>query len=256
MATTPYTYDYPLGTTTPPNVDDDMRRDRKDHGERLLQGGHKLSNVTIPAATATENNDGKHCVGVETQTDQNDQGFFTNVWDNAGTTALLRTHGTSHATKPGWIEAQAGTKFMGPNVSSGLDPGHLHTQGGVIGGRAGLIGATGYLKPSAFRWSKGTGEGTQTITRLDARLATPPSGGTLVLEVRRTSGAPSNVVDIYNDGTASQLIGTITIANGEYAANQTTLTNNTLNDGEYIVVKCTTLNGSPADLVVSAVITG
>lgn len=245
------------GATTNANlIDDEARRLRQEIADLLMQGSRRIGGNTPPASSATNNDDGKVCVGWETQTFQSDAGFTTLLWDFLGTTALLRAYGTSHATKPGQIEPQGIMKFVGPNITSGLDPGHLHTQGGIIGGRAGLIGATGYLKPSAYRWSKGAGEGTQTVTLLGMRVGTAPSGGSLIIEIRKTNGAPSTASDVYGDGVASLVVGTITITTGNFEGSTTTLANNTLADGEYLVPKVTTLNGAPADLSIYAVVTG
>jgi hypothetical protein len=190
--------------------------------------------------------------------DQTDAGYLTVAWNFAGTIPYVRLYGPTHATKPLQLEFLSGAKVVGLNVTSGTDPGHLHTQGGIIGGKAGPITVAGYLMPSAFRWAKGAGEGTQTLTRLEARVGTPPTGGSLVIQVRRTSGAPANSANVYTDAVATLLIGTITIVAGEFGGSTTVLTNETLADGETIVLKATTVPGFPyaADLLVNAVLTG
>lgn len=232
------------------NVDDDLRKLKLDVGERLIQGGHIVTNITPPAPITNEPADGKHAIGWDTASPfATDAGTWTMVWDHAGTVPLVVVYGGSHATKAGQIEPQGSFKFMGPGITSGLDPGHRHTQGGVIGGKAGVISVTGYLKPSAFRWSKGAGEGTQTINKLVCRLSDPPTGGNFVVEFRKTSGAPAIGANVYDDAVASLVIGTVTILAGNYEAVQTTLANNVLADGEYIVQKVTTTTGSPANLV-------
>ncbi len=77
------------------------------------------------------------------------------------------------------------------------------------------------------------------------------------MQIRRTTGAPADSVDVYDDAIANKVLATITIADGNYADAETTITNDELIEGEYIVTKITEINGgSPADLVVNATVEG
>lgn len=243
------------------NVDDDIRATKQGLDQRMIQGGHLIASGPIPTTPTTENDDGKHIVGVETQTNQDNRGYWR-VYDNTKTSgggshgagsALFEVQGSA-GSGGAKVSALGGAIIVGPNVTSGLDPGHLHTQGGPIGGKAGPI-ALGYLKPSAFRWAKGANEGTQTVLALHARLGIVPTGGSLVIEVRKTTGAPAVNADVYTDGVANVVVGTITVNSGDFGGSVTGLAV-VLADGEVLVLKATTVNGTPSDLVVNAVITG
>lgn len=242
------------GVTNANQIDDEARRSRVDISDRWIQGGHKVAFKTPPATSSVENDDGKHCVGWETQSFQSAAGYWS-VYDFNATTPALRVFGSMHATQPGEINAMAGWKFTGLNVTTGTDPGHLHTQGGVIGGKSGTL-STGYVKPGYFRWAKGASEGTQTILGLYGRVATAPTGASLIIEVRKVAATILDSVDAYTDA-ATTLIGTITITAGNFAAATTGLAA-TLVDGDAIVLKITQVGStvSGAELSVSAVITG
>lgn len=223
--------------------------------DRLVQGGHFVLNKTPPVNSSVENNDGKHSIGWETGSPFfTDAGIWTMVWSHDGGTPHVIIYGSAHATKAGQIEPQGSFKFVGTNITSGLDPGHLHTQGGVIGGRSGVL-SVGYVKPGIVRWSKGSGEGTQTLRALYARVGVAPSGGNLVVEVRKVTTGILDSVDAYTDAAAATLLGTLTITTGNFAASSTGLSA-VIADGDLIVLKVTTVTGSPAELVVNAVIEG
>jgi hypothetical protein len=210
---------------------------KADLEERLMQGGHKFAGLTPPAPGANQTKDGMHCVGYETQTDQTETGYFTLVSSFDGATPYLRAYGSTHATKPLQIEALNNAKFIGPNVTTGLDPGHLHTQGGIIGGRGGTILGTGFIIPSAYRFAKGSGEGTQTPKRFGCRLSVPVTTA-LVIEVWRHVN-PSTSTNVYVVGAADKM-ATITFATGKYYAETSTITG-TLADGDVLVFNVSTL---------------
>ena len=240
------------------NADDDFRKTKLAFAERLVQGSKRVANITRPAPITNEPNDGKTAIGWETESPfYTESGWCTLLWSEDGATAYLRAYGASYsdATRQKAIEAVNGAKFIGTNITSGLDPGHLHTQGGVIAGRAGTILVTGYLKPTAFRWSKGTNEGTQTIKKIGVRLGSAPTGGVLGVEVRKTVGAPTNAADVYSDGVSSVLVGSVSVAAGEFEGAVTGLSV-AIADGEYLTCKIVTLNGAPADMVVTMVVEG
>lgn len=247
-----------LSTTTPTdpdtaNVDDDIRKTKLAFAERLVQGGHRVANITPPVPITNEPADGLLAVGWETQVSQSDAGYLTLASDFAGATPYVRFFGSGHASAL-QFQLIGGAKYIGTNVTTGLDPGHLHTQGGVIGGKGGVLIA-GYLKPSAFRWAKGTNEGTQTIKALYARVGVAPTGGSLVIEVRKSSGAPVDGADVYTNGVAITTIGTVTITVGNFGSSTTGLAV-TIADGEVIVLNAITVSGVPSDLVMNAVVEG
>ena len=219
----------------------------EDTRETYIQGGHKDAAIAI--GSSNEETRGKHCVGIEGSGGGpgNDDGTFT-IWDFAGTTPLFRVHGSGHANALE-ISALNSTLWVGTNITTGTDPGHLHTVGGIIGGLSGAVVVTGFAKTIAFRWNKGSGAGTQTILRLDAQVGTPPSGGPLTMVFHRTTRVPGIGDDVFTLAISDAPLGTVSILDGDYRAEQLTITNDTITDGLMIVVEITATNGVPQDLV-------
>ena len=241
----------PAGSDAANTLDTVIQNLSVDARETSIQGGHKDADLTVPSTN--ENTRGLHCVGVES-TPNSDSGVFT-IWDFAGTTPLFRVHGSGHANALE-ISALNSTLWVGTNVTTGTDPGHLHTVGGIIGGLSGAVVVptvdddnAGFVKTIAFRWNKGTDAGTQTILRLDAQVGTPPSGGPLTMIFHRTTGVPGPGDDVFDVAISNAPLGTVSIVAGDYRASQTTITNDTILDGEIITVEVTATNGVPKDLV-------
>ena len=245
MASRAYSLTVPPGSDPANTLHTIIQNKGKDMSERLVQGGHKITAHGAVSAAA-ENNDGKHAVGIDDNT--GDAGSFK-IYDTAGTTVLLEIYGTAHGSKPGQIEAKAASsmKFVGTNVTTGTDPGHLHTHTYEfhftnVSANYGVIdGAGGNTVPSSVRLPKAC-----TITRIDVEAG--GIGTARTFELRKTSGVPANSGNIATDGVSSVSVGSVAILSTEYRNAATGLAV-AATAGEYLTIKRTLGAGGNAAII-------
>lgn len=239
MSSRAYSLTVPPGTD-PANTLHTIIQDKgKDMSERLVQGGHKITAHGAVAAAA-ENNDGKHAVGIDDNT--GNAGSFK-IYDTAGTTVLLEIYGTAHASKPGQIEAKSASsmKFVGINITSGTDPGHLH----ATSHRMSAVGfGSGAYGEAAIRLPKDC-----TITRVEVRVLGSGTAVSRTFQFRKTNGVPANNANILSDAIASVSIASVVVdaAAGNLGGNSGVIAIAAL-AGEWIVVKRTDASGGSAPL--------
>ena len=239
------------GTDAANTIDDAIRRVRQDLLEREMQGGRKFVGTAPPAPGVTENNDGKACIGIETQTFQTDAGYLTLAWDNAGTAKKMRIYGGSHATQANQ------TEIPGDLVDSS---GNLITKSGKAVGallRA-VIGdpapaASAYLKRVVYKVPSFTDAPARTLQKLLVVVGTKPVGADLVVTVRKLA-APAVGVDRFIDGSSTQ-IGTVTLtaASSNFAAETTAIAAALATDDE-LVIKYGTVGSSTAAADVTVIL--
>ena len=221
-------------------VDNRTNEDRENVRERMLQGGHKMTITTLD--TTTENNDGRHAVGVADGL--GNVGEF-NIFAFDGTTKGLTVTDTGHAN-PQQIIAETGWKFVGTNVTTGAQPGHTHidrrtilipfAQGPVVGNIETLV-----------QMSLATGE---TATIVDVRLAVlTAADATLEIDVAKKNAAvPAFPTDsiFQEEGTAP------TITSGNNFGNSTSFdtSETTVVDGDVFIAKVLQDGGAASDLTV------
>lgn len=233
MATRAWNAGDPAGSDAANTIDDAARRIRQDLLERGMQGGQKFAGTTPPAPSAAENNDGKVCVGYETQTHQDDTGYVTLAWDFAGTTRKVRQYGGSHATQPNQFE------LAGDIVDQS---GNFLTKGGIAVAaflRA-VVGdpspvATTYLKRVFYKVPSFTSARSRKLTKVKVIVGTKPLGADLVVNVRQLA-APADGIDRFNDAN-STVAGTVTLtaASGNFAAETTGLAVTLATDDELVI---------------------
>jgi hypothetical protein len=143
----------------------------------------------------------------------------------------------------------AGWTFTGENVTSGTDPGHVHTKSLAIS----LPGVAGYV--DGVMWRNMSGE-TRTITRCQLIAGTPPSGGVVDVDVRKFVSANfgTDTNDPWLDGNTSSMPGTGTdpnVADGKYIGADviSDWDLKTLAAGDAIVFKMGTVTSPADDLV-------
>lgn len=108
--------------------DDRMRDDRENARERLVRGGHYMTSTAYVASGTDNDNEGKHVVGI---------GAGPHIYQSDKSTKLISF---PNDTTVDMTNATSGV--LGPNITSGNDPGHTHTgtvalrvTGAVVAGR-------------------------------------------------------------------------------------------------------------------------
>jgi len=192
---------YP-GTELANTIDDQARNMRVDVWDTLVQGGHKLTGVgggshTPPAGGILSLNDGKHCVGWETQTHQDNTGHLTLAWSFDGATPLVRQYGS------GSVE----TALNGRTIVAGESPCEF-VGSRLIGPAAGfwfegiayaalvraiafdaLPSANSYLKRVLYKCPYTTGSISRTLDRAMVIVGTQPVGADLVVGIYKIPNA-------------------------------------------------------------------
>lgn len=210
MATAPWDDDTPPDSQSVSLGDDRIREDKAGVRERLLQGGHYMVH-DLSQGGANEINDGQHVIGVENDIGApTEAGTFT-VFRADITSPALRLHGTSHATKAGQLELDANYTYVGANVTTGTDPGHLHTTDRTL-----FFPLPGTLTAAAspvIIEVKFAG----TIEEVYGVLGTTSSSGSVVVDVWKANAAiPSNSNSIHDSG------GKLTFTSGTARASTST----------------------------------
>ena len=133
MATNSWLNTIPASGETVSTGDDRMRLDRVDVYERLVQGGHFVDNVDA-VGVATKPDDGKHVVGIGA-----DGG--PHIFQSNKSTKLVNY---TNDTTVDMTNATSGV--IGPNITTGTDPGHKHSgsiifriPGALTGGRQKIL---------------------------------------------------------------------------------------------------------------------
>ncbi len=233
MSTRTWNAGDPAGSDAANTIDNAAQRIRQDILERLMQGGHKFAGTAPPAPGALENNDGKICVGIETQTFQTDAGYATIVWDNAGTVAKVRVYGGTHATQandveiPGDLVAPSAVKITKGGKAVGA---FLRAITGDI-----LPVASSYLKRVVYKVPSFTNAPARTLTKIMVVVGTKPVGADLQVTVRKLA-APAVGTDRYLDASSTVLTTvTLTAASGNFAVETTGLAHALATDDELVI---------------------
>lgn len=201
----------PAGTINASDLDNAIRQLRKDVRERLLQGGKKLTDTS--RGVASENNDGKACVGIEDSVGT-DAGIYTMFWDFGGTNPRGRHYGGSHASKPNR------TEFIGDVAP--LSPTTLIKFFGIATAAYTMVAVgdplpvIGYLKRVLWKVPNSVSYPQRTVKSFRLTTGTRPVGANLVAELRfrdASAGQADDNDDPFVDGNTT-LITTATLTTG------------------------------------------
>lgn len=242
MSTDVWSDTAPLGSQNANTADDELRKVRLGIRERMVQGGHKYA-LSVTSANTSENEDGKHCVGVEDEVGD-DTGVLTLAWDFAGTVAKIVYHGGSHATKadrtefPGDIGFSGTGRFLG--VADGARIRAILSDGVPV--------ANTRIKRVMYKVPGGTGAINRTLTLIRVVVAVRPTVDNLVVELFKQA-APADSVDRFAGGTS---LGTVTLtpASSDFSA-EATVSQVLAPDDEIIAAYGATV-GSAADVSIIA----
>lgn len=222
------------GSTNASLIDDKARLELKATRERLMQGGHKMTGAA-PAA-ATQNNDGKHVVGVEEGSPAGDTGYFS-IYDTAGTDPLVRVHGTAHSTQANKIGLKNGYALKSLGATPLVLEGIAHSAFTMIAFDD-PIAVIGYLKRIIWKVPDTSGYPRRTIKAFRLTVGTRPSGSDLVVELRfrdASAGQADTNDDPFIDANTT-LITTVTLtAGGNYAVESGVLSQALDPDDELII---------------------
>ena len=243
MASRTYDRDVPDGSTLDSaQLDESINEKGKDFDERAVQGGHKMA--TLTHSNAAEEHDGKHCIGIEDQTDHNDDGYLTLCWDFAGTSPRIRTFGSGHTNSgrtdfPGNILIPAANVLMGKSRGSWtMAKGVYFRHAGAGGGDLGLTAPFNNLMGTIFKVYGASGAPSYTVK--EARMVwglgyQPNIAPAFELRFRDASAGQCAVgVDPANPAN-STVIATVTISVGDYSATVTGLSQVLDADDELLV---------------------
>lgn len=196
--------------------DDRMRDDRQNARERLVRGGHYMADTGYLVAGDDTDHEGKHVRGI---------GAGPDIYRASDKTTKLVAYPDD--TTVDMSNATSGV--LGPNITSGTNPGHLHT--GTIAIRVAGLLASGRIKV-AVRAPRAL-----TFVRVWPVVFTAPTGASLVLNAYKIV-APTATTDRNSGGTALWLIAgnKPTILAGQFSGTTTTFDNaTTANAGDEIV---------------------
>jgi hypothetical protein len=247
MATRLYDEDSPLGSTSAADLDQDIQNARNDFRERLQQGGQRFSGFDNDVDPTEEENDGKPCVGWENQTDRDDTGFYTIVWDHDGVVPVLRQYGSAHISKPNLLE-------LSGNISGVTDPVNIDGVSAGAHARAAFSDAfpvTGYLKRIIYKSSDAAGAPDRILKKIKIVVGTRPVGTNLVVTFRKRTAAQQTASnDPFIDANTTALVdASCTLVAGANYTAEVTITPETLTPGEELVAVWGT-TGSAADVTV------
>lgn len=205
----------PAGTINASTLDDAIRQLRKDVRERFLQGGRKLGDTS--RGVASENNDGKACVGIDDSVGTN-AGTHTFLWDFAGTTARGVHYGGSHGSKPNRTELIGD---IGP-----LSPTTLIKFIGISHAAYTMIAvgdplpSVAYLKRVLWKVPNSSGYPQRTVKAFRVTVGTRPVGADLVVNLRfrdASAGAADDNDDPFVDGNSTSIATATLVAGGNYS---------------------------------------
>ncbi len=235
MATDAWTTDGYLGSINADLIDDNARTQAKRVRERLIQGGHRFAFSSLPIAVTNDEHDGKHAVGWETSTPaHSDAGHLTLAWDFAGTTALMRLYGSTHATLadqldvPGDILLPAGGRLFGTATAAWKTS---------TGDQKGPWTSGGYSNIVYYKSYSGTGAAVRTLTAVfAAKLFAATSTITFEIRHRDASAGETATGLSFTDDANSTAVGTVAIATGDFTKLTTGLSV-TLDPDDELVIK-------------------
>ncbi len=239
MATAAWDDDDMVGGTNADLIDDKTQVFRGDIKERVMQGGGIIASETPPAPSITANNDGKHAVGWETQTDQDDLGYLTLAWDFGGTNPRIRHYGGSHVSKADMTEFIGDIGPLAPTTAilfKGLSTGvwqRIHSGDSTP--------ATGYIKRILYEAPDTTGAPDRSVVKVRLTVGTRPVGTNLIVELRKRTVAQRDALttDPFVDGSSTAFTdGVVTlVASSDYAVTKTLSSAEAILPGEQIVAK-------------------
>jgi hypothetical protein len=247
MSSVVWTDSDPLGGDAADTIDNAAQQFRRDIRERLMQGGHLFDTETPPAAGVTANNDGKHCVGWETQTDQDDFGYFTLVWDFAGTAERIRHYGAS----AGGGKADL-TEFIGDigPLSPTTSIVFRGTARGVwlralVGDAAPVIG---FMKRVIYKNPDVSGTPDRSITKARLVAGSRPVGSNLIINLYTRTTAQQAVLsnDPYDSANCTIFSDPLVtlVAGSDYAVEKTFSPAETVAPGEEVVAEYTSVGST------------
>jgi hypothetical protein len=242
--------DYPGATAA--NLIDDFARDaREDISDRWIQGGIRVTarEGELPMSYAPDNHphDGKRCVGWEVSTPSNDDlGWVTLVWDFAGSTAVLRQYGTSHATKPGTLECAGSVSIPTGFEFEGIARGAWIRA--IISDA--LPVASTFHPRVLYKVPDVTDAPDRTLEKAMLVAKVKPTGDPLIVEIWKHPN-PAVTVDRFSEVGAT-LLTTLTLATGTNFAVENTGIAETLEPGDELVVEYGDTTGGASDISIIA----
>ena len=223
-------------------IDDKVRDFREDTQQRQVQGAHKMESLAGgPATGVNETEDGKHCVGVETQSFYTDAGLITLAWNFAGTTERIRHYGGSHASKADLTEFIGDIAPLSPSTTIAFRGMSWASAGWVsIGDTVPAAGV--YLKRIVYRAGDPASftAPNRTIKQVRITVGTKPVGADLVVNLRKRVAPQTDSQDPFVDGASTAFtdsVITLTAASGDYILTHTLSTPEVLAPGDEVVVK-------------------
>jgi hypothetical protein len=238
------------GGTDAGQIDNEARILREDISERWIQGGKRVENLAggLPLASGTHDHDGKTCVGWERESPANsDAGEATLCWDFAGSTALVKLKGSTHATTadrlamevPGDVKPTGSSKnFRGVAYGTAHRPAVSDA----------LPVADAYIHKVIYKVPAGTDYPDRTLNKIMVIARTRPVSTDLVVTVREID-APTVDVDRFVGGSSTER-GTVTLSAGTNYAAETTGLGITLAPGDELVIKYGATTGSASDVTI------
>jgi hypothetical protein len=222
----------PAGSDPGSVIDDRIQELKEQIGRRLEQGGHILSDDprSVHIANSQSARDGRHVV------DAGGSGIGPDIYKSPTADADINTKLITYADTGAAMVA--GSDWSGGNVTTGNDPGHGHHATLVIPLPA---TATGRVEGVVFE-NRGNG----VLTLVDMRLIcfTPPSGGTVNVDIQSHT-----VADATDPGTAGSSVidpnTHPTIADGDYSGSvQSVFSDATLDVGDAWTFDIDAINGA------------
>lgn len=242
-------------------IDDKVKDFREDTQQRQVQGAHKMESLSGgPATGVNETEDGKHCVGVETQSFYTDAGYITLAWDFVGTTERIRHYGENWAV----AEQADTTEFIG-DIGPLLPTTAIFFRG-IAWASVGWVSigdavpvATQTVKRIIYRAPDPASitAPDRTIRKVRLTCGTKPTSTDLVITLRVRAAPQTDSADPYDAGSAADFTDptlTLTSASGDYSITKTLSTPETLSPGDEVIAVYGATTGNAKDITLALLV--